>query len=98
MATAEVTIIARPRKYVQVDGKTIDGVSFHKATNRFYIYDHRGRQVYFRTWREASEAYQRLRGDPVAIAKENAAYAVRHAATQQPEVWIPNIPSAVVRP
>lgn len=77
--------MARPRKYVQVDGKTIDGVSFHKATNRFYIYDHRGKQVYFRTWREASEACQRLRGDLVAIAKENAAYAVRHAATQQPE-------------
>ena len=79
--------MARPRKYVQVDGKTIDGVSFHKATNRFYIYDHRGKQVYFRTWQQASDAYQRLRGDPVAIAKENAAYAVRHAATQQPEAF-----------
>ncbi len=79
--------MARPRKYIQVAGKTIDGVSFHKATNRFYIYDHRNKQVYFRTWHAASEAYQRLRGDPVAIAKENAAYAVQHAATQQPEAF-----------
>ncbi len=79
--------MARPRKYVQVDGKTIDGVSFHKATNRFYIYDQRNKQVYFTTVREASEAYQRLRGNPVAIAKENAAYAVRHAAMQEPEAF-----------
>ena len=79
--------MTQPRKYVQVDGKTIDGVSFHKATNRFYIHNRRRRQVYFTTWQQASEAYQRLRGDPVAIAKENAAYAVRYAAAQQPEAF-----------
>lgn len=79
--------MARPRKYVRVDGRVIDGVSFHKATNRYYIYDRRGKQAYFRTWEEASAAYRRLQGDPVAIAAENAAYAVRHAAFQKPEFF-----------
>ncbi len=78
--------MARPRKYIQIDGRTIDGVSLHRATNRFYIYDRRGKQVYFRSWQEASEVYLRLKGDPVAVAKENARYAVRHAAMLQPDL------------
>ncbi|MBN2447251.1 MAG: tyrosine-type recombinase/integrase, partial [Phycisphaerae bacterium] len=67
--------------------KTVRGVSFHKATGRYYVYDHRGKQVYFKSWREARDAYRRLNGDPVAIAKGNAAYAVRHAAMQHPEIF-----------
>ncbi|MBN2445771.1 MAG: hypothetical protein JXO22_03550 [Phycisphaerae bacterium] len=79
--------MARPRKYIQIDGKTVRGVSFHKATGRYYVYDHCGKQVYFKSWGEARDAYRRLNGDPVAIARENAAYAVRHAAMQQPEAF-----------
>ena len=48
--------MARPRTYRQVDGKTIDVVGFHTATIRFHICDRRGTQVYFTTWREASNA------------------------------------------
>ncbi len=77
--------MARPRKYAQIDGRTIDGVSFHKATNRYYIYDRNGKQVYFRSWREASDAYQLQNGNALTLAKQRAAYAVRHAALQQPE-------------
>ena len=38
--------MARPRKYVRVNGRVIDGVSFHKATNRCDIYDVRGKSLF----------------------------------------------------
>ena len=79
--------MARPRKYVQVRGITVDGVHHHRATHRYYIFDGRGKQVYFRDLQAASDAYQRERGDPVAVAKERAAYALRHAAFRRPEFF-----------
>lgn len=79
--------MVRPRKCLRVHGRVIDSVSFHKSTNRYYIHDARGKQAFFRTCEEASAAYRRLQGDPAAIAAENAAYAVQHAALQKPEFF-----------
>jgi len=79
--------MARPRKYVQVSGKTIDGVHLHRGSGRYYIIDRRGKQVYYRDLQAASDAYRREQSDPVAVAKENAEYALRHAAMRQPEFF-----------
>ncbi|MCP4589857.1 MAG: hypothetical protein GY842_03870, partial [bacterium] len=74
--------MARPRKYIQINGRTIDGVSFHRSTARYYIFDHRGKQRYFRDWREASAAYQAVRAaklPPIDRAKLEARSGVRVA-------------------
>jgi integrase len=75
-------VMARPRKYIQVNGRTIDGVSLHRATRRYYIFDNRGKQRYFHDWREASAAYRSVlagRLQPVDRAKLEARSSVRAA-------------------
>ena len=58
--------MARPRKYIQVNGRTIDGASLHRSTARYYIFGHRGKQQYLRDWRDASAVYQsRLAAKPI---------------------------------
>jgi len=59
-APQEVRVIARPRKYIQIEGQTIDGASLHKRTGRYYVLDQSGKRVYFKDWREARAA-QRAR-------------------------------------
>jgi integrase len=76
----------RPRKYIQVNGETIDGVHLHRSSRRYYIIDRRGKQVYFRDWKAARAARLRLEGDPVAVAQHNAEYAMRHAVMHRPEL------------
>ena len=39
--------MVRPRKYIHINGKMINGIHLHKATGRYYITDRRSRQVYF---------------------------------------------------
>lgn len=78
--------MGRPRKYIQVNGRTIDGVSSHRATGRYYIFDDRGKQRYFRDWRTASAAYQSdlaRRLQPVDLAKLQAQASVRLADAQE---------------
>ena len=48
--------MARPRKYAQVNGETIDGVHLHRSSGRFYILDERRKQVYFRDPQAARDA------------------------------------------
>lgn len=72
--------MARPRKYIQINGRTIDGVSVHRSTARYYIFDHRGKQRYFRDWREASAVYQSMLAaklPPIDRAKLEARSSVR---------------------
>jgi hypothetical protein len=67
--------MARPRKYIQSTGKTINGVHHHRASGRYYVLDHQGGQVYFRDWREASATRQSCLGeqlDPADRAKLEA--------------------------
>ena len=52
--------MSRPRKYIQIDGQTIDGVSRHRPSKRYYIIDRSGNRVYFNDWREASARLPRL--------------------------------------
>ena len=79
--------MVRPRKHAQVNGRIIEGVPLHRATGRYYTIDSHGKQVYFWGLQAASEAYLRGQADPVAAAKENTAYAVRHAVMHQPEFF-----------
>lgn len=74
--------MARQRKFLQIDGKAINGVSRHRPSGRFYIIDQTGRRVYSTDWREARANYQAqlLRDmDDVARARMLAETDVRHA-------------------
>ena len=41
--------MARPRKYVQdTNGRTVDGLSYHQASGRYYAISDDGQRRYFR--------------------------------------------------
>jgi len=43
----EKGVMARPRKYIHDSGKTVDGLSLHKSTGRFYSVETNGQRTYW---------------------------------------------------
>lgn len=78
--------MARPQSYVNRNGKkvkTVTGVSFHKATRRFYVIDEGGSRQYFAAWEDARVTYvaqERERMSQEERAINDAKLAVRAAA------------------
>ncbi len=52
--------MARPRQRIQIDGRSIDSVIYHRPSKRYHIIDQTGRRVYFALWRDARTAYHIL--------------------------------------
>ena len=65
--------MARPRKFIQIEGRTVDGVSYHGPSKRYYIISQIGKRVYFRDWQKARTAHRAellsVPGHNVALTK-----------------------------
>lgn len=83
--------MARPRKYIQFDGKTIDGLSLHKSTGRYYSLGPDGQREYWgRDKPRAVEDFLR-RNNPVPMSNHEASVLLQSEEGLEPWEITPNL-------